>query len=211
MAFAILVLDAGVTLTHIARHRWSTLWRYHAVHHSVQRTYGLNGLMKHPLHQLIVDVGGILPLVLLEFPPAVASAVVFAVAVQLVLEHANVDYRAGPLNRLLLAAEIHRFHHRKGAGLGDVDFGLFTTIWDRLLLAGSGRRRPGHRNSRATGLPLRVPRTAHGTVPSPAAVSSTARERLAVTARFDLRDSSRAPPFSLRSTLILTEHQDRRG
>jgi hypothetical protein len=28
---------------------------------------------------------------------------------------------------------VHRFHHLKWAGVGDVNFGLFFTVWDRLL------------------------------------------------------------------------------
>lgn len=75
--FAVLVLDAGVTLTHFASHRWGALWRYHAEHHGVQRMHGLNGLMKHLLQQLIDGAGGIMPLVCSAFPPTVASAVVF--------------------------------------------------------------------------------------------------------------------------------------
>ncbi len=45
---AILIADLGLTLVHLASHKIATLWRLHAVHHSVTRFYGLNGLMKHP-------------------------------------------------------------------------------------------------------------------------------------------------------------------
>ena len=131
--FAILVLDIGVTLTHYLSHRWMPLWRFHAVHHSVERMYGFNGLMKHPIHQTIETVGGVAPLLLLGIPTPVAAAVIFAVAIQLLLQHANVDYRTGPLKYLFAIAEVHRFHHRKEARLGDVNFGLFTTLWDHFL------------------------------------------------------------------------------
>lgn len=33
----------------------------------------------------------------------------------------------------LANAEVHRFHHRKGGAAGDVNFGLFTTLWDHLV------------------------------------------------------------------------------
>ena len=131
--FAILVLDIGVTLTHYLSHRWLPLWRFHAVHHSVERMYGFNGLMKHPLHQTIETLGGVTPLVLLGIPTPVAAAVIFAVAIQLLLQHANADYRTGPFKYVFAIAEVHRFHHRKEPGLGDVNFGLFTTLWDHLL------------------------------------------------------------------------------
>lgn len=133
VVFAILVLDAGVTLAHYASHRFNVLWRFHAVHHSVARMYGFNGLMKHPVHQSIETAAGMTPLLLLGIPSPVAAAVVFAVAIQLLLQHSNVDYRTGPFKYILANAEVHRFHHRKGAGLGDVNFGLFTMFWDHLL------------------------------------------------------------------------------
>lgn len=131
--FAILVLDAGITLAHYASHRVSLLWRFHAIHHSVRRMYGFNGLMKHPIHQAIETFAGTLPLVALGLPSQVACALVFAVAIQLLLQHSNVDYTVGPFRRLLATNEVHRFHHQKWPEVGDVNFGLFTTLWDQLL------------------------------------------------------------------------------
>lgn len=138
---AILVVDLGISAAHHASHKWSWLWRFHAVHHSVRRLYGFNGLMKHPLHQTVETVSGVVPLLLLGIPQPVALAVVFCVAVQLLLQHSNVDYRSGPLKFLFANAEVHRFHHANRAGEGDVNFGLFTTLWDHL--AGSFHYAPG--------------------------------------------------------------------
>ncbi|MEV0768536.1 sterol desaturase family protein [Nocardia salmonicida] len=130
---AILVADFGITLAHYASHKIGALWRFHAVHHSVQRFYGLNGLMKHPLHQTIEMAAGVTPLLLVGIPVPVAAALSLAVAVQLLLQHSNADYRVGPLKHVLALSEGHRFHHLKWAGIGDVNFGLFTLLWDHLL------------------------------------------------------------------------------
>lgn len=130
---AVVLLDAAITLAHWWSHRWSPLWRVHAVHHSVERFYGLNGLMKHPLHQLFETALATAPLVLVGLPSDVASAAVVLVAVQLLVQHSNVDYATGSLHRIVAVNRIHRFHHLKWAGVGDVNFGLFLTVWDRLL------------------------------------------------------------------------------
>lgn len=130
---AILVADLGITLTHYASHKVGVLWRFHAVHHSVTRFYGLNGLMKHPLHQTIETAAGVTPLLLAGIPMPVAAALSLAVAVQLLLQHSNADYRIGPLTHVLALNAGHRFHHLKWAGIGDVNFGLFTLLWDHLL------------------------------------------------------------------------------
>jgi len=130
---AILVLDLGVGFVHFLSHRLAWLWRIHAVHHSVLRMYGLNGLMKHPLHQAVETLAGTAPLVALGLPADVGTALVFCTAIQLLLQHSNVDYRLGPLRRWLAVAEVHRFHHRRSPVDGDVNFGLFTTLVDHAL------------------------------------------------------------------------------
>lgn len=126
---AVLIADLGITLTHYANHKISLLWRFHAVHRSTKRFYGFNGLMKHPLHQALEMSAGVAPLILIGLPVDVASAL----AVQLLLQHSNADYRIGALKYVLALNEGHRFHHLKWAGVGDVNFGLFTRAWDHLL------------------------------------------------------------------------------
>jgi sterol desaturase/sphingolipid hydroxylase (fatty acid hydroxylase superfamily) len=130
----ILLFDLGITIAHWLSHRWGPLWRLHAVHHSVKRTYGLNGLMKHPLHQAVELSFGIAPLLVIGIPQPIAWALGFAVAIQLLMQHSNADYRVGPLRYVLSLNEGHRFHHLKWGGVGDVNFGLVTLIYDHLLL-----------------------------------------------------------------------------
>lgn len=40
---AILIADFGITVVHLVSHKIGVLWRFHAVHHSITRFYGLNG------------------------------------------------------------------------------------------------------------------------------------------------------------------------
>ncbi|MHC8313286.1 sterol desaturase family protein [Pseudomonas sp. GT1P32] len=136
LALAIFIADGGLSLMHYASHRVKGLWRLHAVHHSVERLYGFNGLMKHPLHQLLEASAGLLPLLLLGIPPDVAALLVFAIAIQLLLQHSNVDMQLGPLRRVFAWAPVHRFHHMKYGRAGDVNFGLFFNCWDLLLGTG---------------------------------------------------------------------------
>lgn len=103
--------DLGITLAHYVSHRAEWLWRLHAVHHSVERMYGFNGLMKHPLHQAIETAAGTAPLVVVGMPLDVGALLGFAVAIQLLLQHSNVDMRAGPLAYLWAVAPGHRHHH----------------------------------------------------------------------------------------------------
>ena len=133
LLFAVFVADAGITIAHYLSHRIGWLWRFHAVHHSLERLYGFNGLMKHPIHQAIEATAGVTPLVLLGMPLEVGALLGFAVAIQLLLQHSNVDMRIGPLRHVLALAPVHRFHHLKDGRVGNVNFGLFTTVWDHVL------------------------------------------------------------------------------
>lgn len=133
LVFAVVIADFGITLCHYASHRVEWLWRFHAPHHSVTRMYGFNGLIKHPVHQALETAAGTTPLVLLGMPLEVGLLLGFAITVQLLLQHSNADMRIGPMRHVLALAPLHRFHHQRWAGIGDVNFGLFTNIWDHLL------------------------------------------------------------------------------
>jgi len=133
LLIAVLIADVGITLAHYASHRIDVLWRLHAVHHSVKRMYGFNGLMKHPLHQFIETLAGTSPLLLMGISQDVLSLLIVAVVLQLLLQHSNVAYFTGPLKFLLAINVVHRFHHLKTAEEGDVNFGLFTNLTDYFL------------------------------------------------------------------------------
>ena len=133
LVFAIVLADIGVTLIHFWSHRLPILWRFHEIHHSSQRLYGLNGLVRHPVHQTLDLAIGFMPLVLLGLPLDIAVLLGFAVTVQLLLQHSNADVRVGPFSQILAIGPVHRLHHVKWAGEGDVNFGLFLNVWDRLL------------------------------------------------------------------------------
>lgn len=143
LLLAIVLADLGITLVHYASHRSALLWRLHAVHHSVQRLYSFNGLMKHPLHLGLEALGGTLPLLLLGVPQTVAALLAFAIGIQLLLQHSNVDMRIGGLRHVFAWAPLHRLHHIRYGRAGDVNFALFFSVWDRLL--GTALHRPDYR------------------------------------------------------------------
>ena len=89
LLLAIVIADFGITLVHYLSHRSYFLWKLHAVHHSVQRLYGFNGWMKHPLHLLLEAAGGMLPLLLLGIPERVMAVLAFAASATLMLPDAS--------------------------------------------------------------------------------------------------------------------------
>jgi sterol desaturase/sphingolipid hydroxylase (fatty acid hydroxylase superfamily) len=92
---AVLIADCVMTLIHYFSHRVGWLWKFHSIHHGVQRLYGFNGFVRHPLHQALDIAFGTLPLVLAGLSIPIAASLGFAIVVQLILQHSNVDYRLG--------------------------------------------------------------------------------------------------------------------
>ena len=127
------IFDLGLYLMHRASHRIGWLWRLHAIHHSSERLYWLNGERRHPLSALALAGPGLIVLSLLGVPPLVTSAWLALLAIHLAFQHANLDYRLGPLRYVIAAAETHRQHHRREYSGLQVNFGEFFILWDIVL------------------------------------------------------------------------------
>lgn len=128
-----LILDFGLYAMHVISHRWAWGWRLHAVHHSAERLYWLNGERRHPVSALLMGGPGLLVLALAGASPVLVSAWLAVIAVHLAFQHANLDYRLGPLRRLIAGAETHRWHHKREYEDTQVNFGEVLLVWDRLF------------------------------------------------------------------------------
>jgi len=127
------IIDFGLWLMHWLSHRQAWLWRLHALHHSSERLYWLNGERRHPLSALLLAAPGLTAAMLLGAPPAVVGCWFSIVAVHLAFQHSNLDYSVGPLRWLLGVAEIHRWHHKREYENAQVNFGEFWMLWDHVF------------------------------------------------------------------------------
>lgn len=118
---------------HRAFHRWPSLWRFHAVHHSPHRLYWLNVGRFHPLEkagQLLFDS---LPFVLVGVSDDVLAAYLVFYAVNGFFQHSNCRVRLGPLNYLISGPELHRWHHSTVIAESDNNYGNNLIVWDLLF------------------------------------------------------------------------------
>lgn len=127
------VIDFGLWFMHWASHRQGFLWRLHALHHSSERLYWLNGERRHPLSALMLGIPGIAAATLLGAPAIAIGSWLAIVSVHLAFQHANLDYTVGPLRKLLGVAEVHRWHHKREYEDAQVNFGEFWMLWDLLF------------------------------------------------------------------------------
>ncbi|MDX2287449.1 MAG: sterol desaturase family protein [Hyphomicrobiaceae bacterium] len=155
LLIAIVVADFMMTIIHYYSHRIGALWALHQVHHGVHRLYGFNGFIRHPLHHTIDLTLGVAPLMVMGLPPDVAVLLAFTVVTQLLVQHTNVDVDLGPLQGVLAVGPVHRLHHVHWDGEGDVNFGLYLTLWDRWLgtYRAEAPRAPGAGDIGVTGAP----------------------------------------------------------
>jgi sterol desaturase/sphingolipid hydroxylase (fatty acid hydroxylase superfamily) len=127
------IIDLGLYAMHRLSHRVGVLWRLHAVHHSAERLYWMNGERRHPLSALVLAAPGLGVAVGLGASPLVISAWLTLLGVHLAFQHANLDYTVGPLRHLIAVAEMHRWHHKRDYEDAQVNFGEFWLVWDRLF------------------------------------------------------------------------------
>ncbi len=125
-----LPLDLSLYAMHRLSHRYGFLWRMHSIHHSSRRLYWLNGERRHPVHAALMAGPGLVALGVLGAPAEVVGGWFAILAVQLAFQHANIDYRLGPLRYVLGVAEVHRWHHRERFENAQVNFGEFWMVWD---------------------------------------------------------------------------------
>lgn len=127
------VLDLGLYVMHRASHRLPRLWRLHAIHHSAQRLYWMNGERRHPASAVVLAAPGLVAVVLMGAPPLVVGAWLTLLSVHLAFQHANLDYSVGPLRAVLGVAQSHRWHHKREFEDAQVNFGEFWLVWDHLF------------------------------------------------------------------------------
>jgi sterol desaturase/sphingolipid hydroxylase (fatty acid hydroxylase superfamily) len=115
---ALVVAEFGAYWGHRWCHEIPLLWRFHAIHHSVQHMDWLANSRAHPFDMVFVRVCALLPLQIFGLAQASAGAQ-FAIAWAAVstfwgfLVHANLSWRFGPIERLLATPFFHHWHHTR--------------------------------------------------------------------------------------------------
>jgi sterol desaturase/sphingolipid hydroxylase (fatty acid hydroxylase superfamily) len=114
-------------------HRWlhgRNLWAFHAIHHGVVEMDWLSTIRNHPVNVVLQRLLLTLPLLALGFPVAAILAMAPFSAMYNIFTHANVDWRFGPLGRLLVSPAMHRWHHAVETKGCNSNFGEALAIWD---------------------------------------------------------------------------------
>jgi sterol desaturase/sphingolipid hydroxylase (fatty acid hydroxylase superfamily) len=128
--YALLIIDFFLYWVHRLSHKSDFFWYFHSIHHGSQHLYWLNGEKRHPLNQMIEGFPGITILGLLGAPQIVLIGALAILNVNMLLQHGNVNYKAGLLRYIFAVGENHRWHHEKIKVKSHANYGAFFIFWD---------------------------------------------------------------------------------
>lgn len=132
--FALIILgDIGFYLAHRISHASPVLWRFHAVHHSIEQMDWLAGHRVHPFDQILSNFMKLLPLFLLGFSVEAMAVSGLIYIAHATLLHSNFNFSLGPLDRILATPRFHHWHHAREAEAFGHNFGGQTLLMDWLF------------------------------------------------------------------------------
>lgn len=129
----LITFDFFLYLIHRLSHGYNILWRLHALHHSSERIYTLNGQKRHLLHEILEGLPGLIALWVLGIRPEIAVLIVATVSIHLLFQHANIRYQLGPARYLFAVAELHRWHHQRDWKDVQGNYAAVFSVWDYLF------------------------------------------------------------------------------
>ena len=127
----VLVADLAQYWVHRAFHAIPWLWRFHAVHHSVESMDWIAGSRLHLLDVIVTRGLVLLPLVVLGFDERAVLAYLALVSFHAVFIHANFAPRAAWLERWIAMPRFHHWHHAIEREAVDRNFAVHLPMIDR--------------------------------------------------------------------------------
>jgi sterol desaturase/sphingolipid hydroxylase (fatty acid hydroxylase superfamily) len=121
---AVALVFIGNYWGHRLTHTVPFLWRFHSVHHSIERMDWLAAARLHPLDSAFTQAFTILPLFLLGYDGRVFAGAAVFVTLLAIFQHANVRFRFPGLRWVVNTPEWHHWHHAIDSDARDKNFGL---------------------------------------------------------------------------------------
>ena len=131
------VLDFVQWVTHILMHRFSFLWRFHKIHHSVKEMGFAAHLRYHWMENIAYKPLKVIALMLMGgFQPEQAFIVHFITISIGHLNHSNIKLDYGPFKYIFNNPIMHLYHHAKGLPVNfnvGVNFAISLSVWDYIF------------------------------------------------------------------------------
>jgi sterol desaturase/sphingolipid hydroxylase (fatty acid hydroxylase superfamily) len=152
---AVFLADLLFYAAHRLFHSVPFLWKFHAVHHSIEEMDWLASARVHPFDQIVTKGASILPLLALGFSGPVIAAHAIIYSWHSYLLHSNVNLKFGPLKWVIASPEYHHWHHANQREAYDQNYAAQLSIIDKLF---STFYLPQGKTPEKYGIDERVPR-----------------------------------------------------
>ena len=126
----IVLSDFGFYLAHRTFHAVPALWKFHAIHHSIEELDWMAGARVHPADQILTKGFSLLPVFSLGFSEVAIGISLMIYGWQSVLVHSNLRIKFGPLRWVLASPEFHHWHHSKDIEARDKNFSGQLPLFD---------------------------------------------------------------------------------
>ena len=129
----ILVADLAQYAIHRLYHQVPTLWRFHAVHHSIETMDWLAGSRLHLVELIATRVVVLGALYAVGFEKAVLDGYIIVVGFHAVLNHSNLSLPWGPLRHVIVTPDFHHWHHASDREALDRNYASHFAFIDRIF------------------------------------------------------------------------------
>jgi sterol desaturase/sphingolipid hydroxylase (fatty acid hydroxylase superfamily) len=133
LLLALLICEFFFYWIHRISHRTQFFWNFHRAHHTVKRVYWENSGRFHPVDLFLNWFFYFWPLIFFGVSQELMALFLLTNGVTGLLEHANINYRGGVLNRVFNTAELHRWHHSTVIEESSTNFGKVLCVWDQIF------------------------------------------------------------------------------
>jgi sterol desaturase/sphingolipid hydroxylase (fatty acid hydroxylase superfamily) len=124
VALAVVLVAVASYWGHRLTHRVPFLWRFHAVHHSIEHMDWVASGRLHPLDQAFTQAVTVVPLFVLGYGIGAVGGVAVVVTLLALFQHANVRLRFPVIRWVVNTPEWHHWHHAADPDAHDKNFGL---------------------------------------------------------------------------------------
>jgi sterol desaturase/sphingolipid hydroxylase (fatty acid hydroxylase superfamily) len=124
LALALAVAFVASYWAHRLTHRIPLLWRFHAVHHSIEHMDWVAAGRLHPLDSAFTQACAAAPLFALGYRPGTFAGVAGLITLLAILQHANLRVRVPVLRWVVPTPEWHHWHHATDDAARDTNFGV---------------------------------------------------------------------------------------
>ena len=130
---AVVIADIGYYLAHKLLHTNPWLWKFHAVHHSIEQMDWLATVRVYPFDQIFTKTCQMIPLYFFGFTPKILGVyMIFSAAIAFLI-HANFRVKFGGLKWVIATPEFHHWHHSQVPRVHNKNFAAQLPLLDWLF------------------------------------------------------------------------------